>query len=551
MNIYTAVKNTGLPNYAKAKIVLPSSINHKQWEILLGDYHDKIILEYLKYGWPIGYESDSIPTPTYKNHASATRFPAHVRSFIEKEIQERAMLGPFSNPPFAPWCQISPLMTRPKKDTEERRIIVDLSYPEGASINDGITKNQLEGQVMEYNLPTLSTLTQAIKNLGPKVYMWKADLRRAYRQMRCCPLSYPFLGIQLDNVFYLDICPSFGCRLSGGAQMRISAGIGHIFTKMTGSPILFYVDDFISWSTNYDKAMSDFKTFHSICEQLGMELAKEKSISPTFVIDWLGFNVNSNAMTVEIPKNKLNDIIVECQDWATRPSATRKQIQSLAGKLAHICQVIQHGRKFMARILSTLSKAPPHGQYNIDDQFRADVKWFIHCAMGANCLRLMSPQLPTVEIECDSSLQGAGAFSSTLKLYYTLTYNPIHAQPFHISQLEAMNVVNALKTMIPANAPPLRIRVKTDNSPTMFSINTGKTKDAILASCAREVALFSAKYQHEIELYHAPGVSLVLSDALSRMNMNNNYKIIAQHFVKELNLSRVEPLPIIHLLSDV
>ena len=39
------------------------------------------------------------------------------------------MLGPFPRPPYIPWCQTNPLLTHPKRNSTDRRVIMDLSLP--------------------------------------------------------------------------------------------------------------------------------------------------------------------------------------------------------------------------------------------------------------------------------------------------------------------------------------------------------------------------------------------------------------------------------------
>ena len=55
------------------------------------------------------------------------------------------MLGPFDYPPFTPWCQINPILTRPKKDSTSRRVIMDLSWPlpPGSSTSMGVHSRTL------------------------------------------------------------------------------------------------------------------------------------------------------------------------------------------------------------------------------------------------------------------------------------------------------------------------------------------------------------------------------------------------------------------------
>ena len=73
-----------------------------------------------------GYEG---PTPTFHNNYSAVTHKADVAAYILKELEEGAMLGPFDFPPFYPSTQTNPLLTRPKRDSHLRRVIMDLSWP--------------------------------------------------------------------------------------------------------------------------------------------------------------------------------------------------------------------------------------------------------------------------------------------------------------------------------------------------------------------------------------------------------------------------------------
>ena len=182
MSIYMKVKDTNLPNYILAKIPIPSDIKCDAWADLLSEYHDAEIVDYLCYGWPGGYVAQNPPKPTTVNHPSATGFneTEHVAKFINTELQKGAMLGPFKASPFDKWNQTSPLMTCPKKQSANRRVIIDLSFPVGHSVNDGVPKNVFQGEDVNYSLPTLQDLVEIVKKNSRDSYLWKADLERAY-----------------------------------------------------------------------------------------------------------------------------------------------------------------------------------------------------------------------------------------------------------------------------------------------------------------------------------------------------------------------------------
>ena len=135
------------------------------------------------------------PKPTYKNHQSALAYPQEVERFLEKEVPKGAMLAPFPVPPFLQWTQVSPILTIPKKDSDKRGVVIDLSFPEGFGVNSGIAKNFVQGYDLSYSLPTPHDLAQQVIENGPGCYLWKADLERAYCQLRSDPLDYPLMCI--------------------------------------------------------------------------------------------------------------------------------------------------------------------------------------------------------------------------------------------------------------------------------------------------------------------------------------------------------------------
>ncbi len=211
MEIYEDVKKTGIPNFRGAKIIVPSGLNVTAWEEVEGVLSNPDVVKFVKYGFPIGFENKFIPTQTLKNHSSAVRYPAHVDKYIHKELLHGAMLGPFSTLPFS-WMMVSPLMTREKSGSSDRRVIMDLSFPKDRSVNDGIPSETYLGCEFKLLLPNALTLRDRIRSEGRGACIWGRDLSRSYRQMRSCPLDYPLLGLTWRNYFFIDLAVPFGLR---------------------------------------------------------------------------------------------------------------------------------------------------------------------------------------------------------------------------------------------------------------------------------------------------------------------------------------------------
>ena len=69
---------------------------------------------------------------------AAKDHPQFVDSYIRKECEAGRLLGPF-DPDLFPVVQISRFGVIPKSEPDSWRLILDLSYPEGRSVNDGIS----------------------------------------------------------------------------------------------------------------------------------------------------------------------------------------------------------------------------------------------------------------------------------------------------------------------------------------------------------------------------------------------------------------------------
>ena len=59
-DICNKVTEVGLPNYHGARLQLPSNMNFPEWEALAHTAEDKTLINFLKYGFPVGYEG-SVP----------------------------------------------------------------------------------------------------------------------------------------------------------------------------------------------------------------------------------------------------------------------------------------------------------------------------------------------------------------------------------------------------------------------------------------------------------------------------------------------------------
>ena len=177
----------------------------------LQDYEDTRLCDFLEFGFPVGATNvDSILFDVnkkdiwkFKNHRGANEFPEEINKYFQKEIANNAILGPFKSNPFSSGIKISPLNSVSKKDTPERRVILDFSFPKGRDINDHISKTEYLDRKMGLIFPKVDDFVQLIKAKGRGCLLYKCDLRRVFHQIPICPSSYPLVANVWKNISFL------------------------------------------------------------------------------------------------------------------------------------------------------------------------------------------------------------------------------------------------------------------------------------------------------------------------------------------------------------
>lgn len=129
-----------------------------------------------------------------KNLRSALKLPTVLKQKILEGIKAKRVVGPFQNPPFT-HLQVSPLGLVPKKEAGEFRVIHHLSYPEGSSINDGISE---EHKMVQYQ--NIDSAIKLIKQHGQGTLLAKTDIEAAFKLVPIHPDSYELMGFKVEDL---------------------------------------------------------------------------------------------------------------------------------------------------------------------------------------------------------------------------------------------------------------------------------------------------------------------------------------------------------------
>ena len=250
-------------------------------------YEDKEVVEWLKYGWPTG-RLPTLPAPSTsnKNHKGAVEFPEHLIKYINKEREHGAIMGPYQKIPFPGQVGISPLSTRAKKDSNDRRVILDLSFPIGSSVNDGIPKDLYLGFKAQLTFPKTDDFAFRIFQLGRGCCMFKIDLSRYFRQIPLDPGDYSLIGYIIEGQIYFDKVLPMGMRSAPYIAQRLTNAIAYIH-KQLGFFLLNYVDDFVG-AEEKQIIWAAYNALSNILKKLRVDTSDNKIVPSTHKIGIFG-----------------------------------------------------------------------------------------------------------------------------------------------------------------------------------------------------------------------------------------------------------------------
>ena len=478
------VVKSGLYNFQGCKISIPTSIRYDLIRNALGDQvtpKDQKVLDLIKYGMPIDCKPGFGVGKPQKNHHSAFQFKEAISKYVSKGIQSQGMLGPFEQSPLAGLC-FSPLMSVPK-DENDRRVIVDFSFPPGSSVNEGITQSRYLESEAKFNLPSIQSMVSRMNILGKGCLLYKRDLKGAFKQFNIDPSDYKLTGLEWQGKIYIDTRLAMGLRSAAYCCQAVTEMVAKVMGKV--GHVLVYLDDFGGADVG-DKAHITFNHLGKSLRDFGLVEATEKAVPPSTRIDWLGISFDSVDWTMALKPGKLSELL----DWLPRlltMSRVKKVVlQKILGNLVWASAVVRSGAIFFNRILALLRKLKrSHHSIYFSREAKKDIEWWVKTLRlyGGKCTIPPAVWTPLVSFATDASLDGFGAVwgHKALAGLFMCEFDDLD-----ITKKEMLTVMIAIKHWF-SELANLKIEIFIDNQACVAPLNYGVTRSPFLASCLREI----------------------------------------------------------------
>ncbi|MEW8546115.1 MAG: hypothetical protein AB2693_21555 [Candidatus Thiodiazotropha sp.] len=251
---------------------------------------------------------------------------------------------------------------------------------------------------------------------------------------------------------------------------------------------------------------------------MGFAIHWGKVVDPTCRITFLGIELDFENMMLRLPKDKLELLKLELQSFQTRKRASKRQLQSLAGRLSWAAGVVKGGRVFLRRIFDKISTLKRNSHKTIISLgVRKDIEWWSHFMQMFNGRSAVLDQQPIICAFTDACEDAAGASFGTDWLYFNWHTDWPEVAHFHINEKEVIAVTLAAQRWAPLWKNK-RIIIHSDNSVTVASVNKGTSKNKVIMQCLRHLFWLSASFNFHLSCRYLPGIYNVAADSASRIH---------------------------------
>ena len=552
-------------NYDLTNIQTP--VNVQEFEFLLQKYeYDLAKSEFLvngfSHGFNIGYQGRRDIQLNAPNLKFTVGDEIELWNKIMGEVKLKRYAGPFKAPPFKNYIQ-SPIGLVPKDQGKKTRLIFHLSYPRRPkekvqlSVNGNTPACLTKVKYMDFDQAVLLCI-----QAGRGCFGGKSDMSAAFRNLAIRILDWMLLVMKAKNpitgetCYFVDKCLPFGAAISCALFQAFSDAVAFIVSKKTGKKLVNYLDDFFFVALLKMLCNSQITEFLQTCDTINFPVSLEKTFWANTQIVFLGLLINTRTCTVSIPIEKVKKALKLVSYFLCKKKATLTEIQQLCGTLNFICKAVVPGRAFMRRLYDvTRGVTNPGHHVKLVKSFKGDLRlWQTF---------LLQPEVysrPFMDFE--SMLKARNiSFYTDASRNATLGCGGINEAewfifPWCTSTLLEINPSIAYLELYAATIglhlwlhkyKNSRIVIFCDNMSVVHMLNSQTSHCKRCMTLIRLIVLQQLLHNTRVFAKHVPTENNILSDALSRGQMNRFYAEIRNQN-RRINST---PSPVPNNLSDM
>ena len=358
--------------------------------------------------------------------------------------------------------------------------------------------------------------------------MAKVDIKDAYYSVPILPEHQKYLKFYFRGKLYQFTCLPDGPRK---------------FTKLLKPPLSYlrlqkvtvagFIDDLITLGRSFTECERNIKLIVTLLDSLGFVVHPNKSIFvPARSIEYLGFVIDSQLMTISLTQKKKASIKQLCQEVLQEEFLIIRKVPKLLGKFTSSFPAVRFGPLHYRSLERDKILALKFAKGNFDKKMKVsqagkmDILWSIN-----NIEDSFSPiQIPNCGflLKTDGSKSGWGAIFDKEA---TGGHFELGESLLHINVLELKAVLFGLKKLC-SHLRQTHIKVLSDNTTAVCAINNmGSCKSLLCDQEVRRIWSWAIERDIFITAAHIPGILNVEADQESRKSeLRTEWKLHESNF---------------------
>ncbi|MEL7079368.1 MAG: reverse transcriptase domain-containing protein, partial [Cyanobacteria bacterium J06582_2] len=392
------------------------------------------------------------------------------------------------------------LFSVPKKDTEERRVILDLS---------------LLNQYIQCDKFKMVTVNQVRTLLQTSDFTCSIDLTDAFWHV---PIASPFrswLGFALGRRRYRFKVLPFGLSIAPRIFTKlVSTALNQL--RLQGIQIVGYLDDLLLWSSSEEQCYQDVQSATTFLTSLGFQINHKKSrLVPSQIFEWLGIQWDLVRSTIGLPLAKQEAAVRRIRSFRLSRTVSRRTQETLAGFLnftSVVDPVLKCTLKDFLRVNKRLAQP---GLRDKKLPCPLHLKEILKPWSKKSPFKRVTPLVPTpvtITIHTDASKSGWGGYVDQSRQFQGV-WSPLF-QRFHINFLELYAVYLTLRKLKPR--PRSHLHLVMDNLTGVACLKRGGSRSPILNQILKKIFQLQMQNSWHLSVTHLAGVRNVIADSLPR-----------------------------------
>ena len=171
--------------------------------------------------------------------------------------------------------------------------------------------------------------------MRPGIFMSSVDLKDAYYSTPVTEEDRNFLKFEWKGNYFQFTCLPNGLGCAPRVLTKVLKPV-YASLRAQGHFCMGHIDDFFLMGYNRASCEENIVLTLNLFLDLGFVIHPRKSVFvPTHELEFLGFLLNSNSMTIRLPRRKASYVRQACENLLHRNNPTIKKVAQVIGLLSN------------------------------------------------------------------------------------------------------------------------------------------------------------------------------------------------------------------------